>query len=636
MEDWTRDHALSTYNIPFWGDGYIDVDADGDVIIRPKGSEHNASVSLKALATQVRAANLGLPVLVRFADILHHRVNHLCEAFNRAAEQLAYSGRYTAVYPVKVNQQRRVIEEIVAAQPAAANGQIGLEAGSKPELIAVLAMSNPGATIVCNGYKDREFIRLALLGQQMGYKVYIVVEKLNELTYVMEESRNMGVTPRIGVRARLASIGKGNWQNTGGEKSKFGLSSVQILQVLDTLKQANALESLQLLHFHLGSQIANIRDIQTGLRECARFYGELRRQGADVKIVDVGGGLGIDYEGTRSRSACSVNYSVHEYAFHVLRTIKEECDREGIPHPNVITESGRAITAHHAVLITDVIDRESVAQPDAVKQPTADSPSVVRDLWQDLEALKDRNNRRSVIEIYHDAAHALQEAQTLFIHGVLSLDDRAQAETIYQALCLYIREHLQPEIRAHREIYDELNEKLADKLFVNFSLFQSLPDIWGIDQIFPILPLSGLNKRPTRRGVIQDITCDSDGRIDQYVDSHGIETTLPIPEPEKDQPFLLGFFLVGAYQEILGDMHNLFGDTDSVDVCLDEQGDLSLQHPISGDTVDKVLRYVNFEPEQLLRAFEDKMAASDLQEQQKQDYLQELKAGLTGYTYLEE
>ncbi len=637
MSEWTTEDALRTYNIRHWGDNYITVNTAGEVTMLPGGEDSSLQVSLVELADKIRSQGLSFPVLVRFPDILHHRVNRLCQAFNSAAEQLEYEGRYTAVYPIKVNQQRRVVEEIIAAEPARSQQQIGLEAGSKPELMAVLALSPKNGTIVCNGYKDREFIRLALIGQLMGYQVFIVVEKLNELHLILEESKALGIKPTIGVRARLASIGKGNWQNTGGEKSKFGLSSSQILDVLQVLEARGMLDCLQLLHFHLGSQIANIRDIQTGLRECARFYGELRRLGADICIVDVGGGLGIDYEGTRSRSACSINYSLHEYAFNVLRTLKEECDRTGVPHPNVITESGRALTAHHAVLITDIIDQEKVTGGGLAEEPPeAEDPAVLRDLWDDLCAIRNRQNKRSLIEIYHDAAHALHEAQGMFIHGVLTLDQRAKAEKLYQAMCLQLRSLLTPDSRAHREILDELNEKLADKIFVNFSLFQSLPDIWGIDQIFPILPLAGLNQPLTRRGVIQDITCDSDGRIDQYVDSYGVETTLPLPTLELGKTNLLGFFLTGAYQEILGDLHNLFGDTDSIDVYFDGQGQVELKHKISGDTVDKVLRYVNFIPEQLVTAFEKKIDATELSDDQKSSFLSELTAGLNGYTYLEE
>ncbi|WP_372986454.1 biosynthetic arginine decarboxylase [Marinobacter sp.] len=628
--------AHKVYNIAHWSDGYIGVNPQGEVLIRPDRGRTPAAINLPELTRSLGQSGVQLPVLIRFTDILHDRVNTLCNAFNRVAADQGYQGRYTAVYPIKVNQQRRVVEELLAAEPAASAGQIGLEAGSKPELMAVLALSRQnGSVIVCNGYKDREYIRLALIGQKLGHRVFIVVEKQSELPLILEQARELEVTPLIGVRARLATIGKGNWQNTGGEKSKFGLSASQVLDVVETLRSAGALESLQLLHFHLGSQIANIRDIQTGLKECARFYAELHNLGAPIGTVDIGGGLGVDYEGTRSRSSCSMNYSVSEYAYNVVHVLQAECERQGIPHPDLISESGRALTAHHSVLVTNVIDQE---QPDnrTPSEPDAEAPAPLHDLWRDLASLEDSESPRSLAEIYHDVLHAMAEVHSQFAHGLLSLTERAQAETLYTRCCRLLRSRLDSANRAHREIIDELNEKLADKLFVNFSLFQSLPDVWGIDQIFPVMPINGLNRPLTRRAVIQDITCDSDGRIDQYVDGQGIETTLPLPEENCDGPLLMGFFMTGAYQEILGDMHNLFGDTHSVDVRLDDQGGYAIGDPITGDTVAKVLRYVNFEPDQLLEAYRRKFSASELPESQQKALLAELAAGLEGYTYLEE
>ncbi len=628
--------AHKVYNIAHWSDGYLDVNAQGEVLIRPDRGRTPATINLPELTRQLTGSGVPLPVLIRFTDILHDRVNTLCDAFNHVAREQGYQGRYTAVYPIKVNQQRRVVEELLAAEPAASRGQIGLEAGSKPELMAVLALSRaPGSVIVCNGYKDREYIRLALIGQKLGHRVYIVVEKQSELPLILEQARELDVTPLIGVRARLATIGKGNWQNTGGEKSKFGLSASQVLSVVDTLKQAGALGSLQLLHFHLGSQIANIRDIQTGLRECARFYSELHRLGAPVATVDIGGGLGVDYEGTRSRSSCSMNYSVHEYAYNVVHVLQSECDRHGIPHPDLISESGRALTAHHSVLVTNVIDQERASNLEPTP-PDGAAASPLQDLWRDLQSLLDADSPRALPEIYHDVLHAMADVHGQFAHGLLSLPERAQAETLYTRCCHLLRSKLDGANRAHREIIDELNEKLAEKLFVNFSLFQSLPDVWGIDQIFPVMPINGLNRPLNRRVVIQDITCDSDGRIDLYVDGQGIETTLPLPDDASDEPLLIGFFMTGAYQEILGDMHNLFGDTHSVDVRLDADGGYQVSEAILGDTVAKVLKYVNFEPDRLLAAYRGKFAASSLPAAQKEALLAELAAGLDGYTYLEE
>ncbi|MBE0484691.1 biosynthetic arginine decarboxylase [Marinobacter sp.] len=636
MAETTASPAHKVYNIAHWSDGYITVNGQGEVEMCPDRGRTEARINLPNLTRSLAGAGVALPVLIRFTDILHDRVNKLCDAFNKVTTEQGFQGRYTAVYPIKVNQQRRVVEELLAAEPAASAGQVGLEAGSKPELMAVLALAHqPGSVIVCNGYKDREYIRLALIGQKLGHRVFIVVEKQSELPLILDEAKHLGVSPLIGVRARLATIGKGNWQNTGGEKSKFGLSASQVLDVIDTLKQANALDTLQLLHFHLGSQIANIRDIQTGLRECARFYSELHQLGAPIGTVDIGGGLGVDYEGTRSRSSCSMNYSVFEYAYNVVHVLQAECDRQGIPHPDLISESGRALTAHHSVLITNVIDREAPDHREPVV-PAKGAPAPLADLWRDLESLQDEHSPRSLAEIYHDVLHAMTDVHAQFAHGLLSLVERAQAETLYTCCCRLLRDQLDSANRAHREIIDELNEKLAEKLFVNFSLFQSLPDVWGIDQIFPVMPINGLNRPLNRRAVIQDITCDSDGRIDQYVDGQGIETTLPLPEEVPGEPLLMGFFMTGAYQEILGDMHNLFGDTHSVDVRLNARGEYDIGTPITGDTVAKVLRYVNFEPDNLLAAYQAKFLASALDSETQSQLMEELRAGLEGYTYLEE
>src|SRR5690554_4922043 len=491
MAETTASPAHKVYNIAHWSDGYISVNPQGQVEIRPDRGRSEASINLPDLTASLADAGIALPVLIRFTDILHDRVNKLCGAFNKVTEEHGYQGRYTAVYPIKVNQQRRVVEELLAAEPAASANQVGLEAGSKPELMAVLALSRQsGSVIICNGYKDREYIRLALIGQKLGHRVFIVVEKQSELPLILDEAKKLDVAPLIGVRARLATIGKGNWQNTGGEKSKFGLSASQVLDVVHTLKQAGALDTLQLLHFHLGSPIGT---------------------------VDIGGGLGVDYEGTRSRSSCSMNYTVFEYAYSVVHVLQAECDRQGLPHPDLISESGRALTAHHSVLVTNVIDRE---EPDhrAAVQPADEAPAPLQDLWRDLESLNDDDSPRSLAEIYHDVLHAMTDVHAQFAHGLLSLQERAQAETLYTSCCRLLRGQLDSANRAHREIIDELNEKLAEKLFVNFSLFQSLPDVWGIDQIFPVMPINGLNRPLNRRAVIQDITCDSDGRIDQYVD----------------------------------------------------------------------------------------------------------------------
>lgn len=626
--------ARRTYNIDQWGSGYFDVDDRGHAVVRPLGNEIDGpALPLDALVDRLREAGLRLPVLVRFTDILHDRVEQLCAAFDAAMHEEAYRGGYTAVYPIKVNQQRRVVEEILATQERG-HGRVGLEAGSKPELLAVLALSGDGPSlIVCNGYKDREYVRLALMGEKLGHKVYLVIEKYSELTLILEEAESLGVRPRIGLRARLASVGKGKWQDSGGEKSKFGLTATQILGVVERLREAGALDSLQLVHFHLGSQIANIRDIQRGLRECARFYQSLRSLGAPVDTVDVGGGLGVDYEGTRSRSFCSINYSMREYASNVVWAFRQACEAEGVPHPHLISESGRALTAHHAVLITNVIGEERIDERPPTR--TVEGDPQVDELWSVFERLATMTEPRGQVEAYHDLIQAIGELQERFVMGLAAIEARAEGEAVYFAACQRLRAKLDSRNRAHREIVDELAEKLADKLFVNFSLFQSVPDVWGIKQIFPVLPLSGLDREPTRRGVIQDITCDSDGRIDSYVDGQGLESTLPLPEWDDDGDKLLGMFLVGAYQEILGDLHNLFGDTDSVDAALDSDGGWRLSNAIHGDSVTDVLRYVNFDAEVLRRRLKAQLDGSGLDRDERDTFMADLAAGLEGYTYLE-
>jgi arginine decarboxylase len=625
---WSLDQTRNTYSLEHWGGGYFDVNAQGHLLARPRRGAESPAIDLYALTQACREQGLTLPVLVRFSDILRDRIDTLCNAFAQARGVDDYQGRYTAVYPIKVNQQQSVVAEILGH---GAN-RVGLEAGSKPELMAVLALSRLGGTIICNGYKDREYIRLALIGKRLGHRVFIVVEKLSELDLVIQESRALGIEPLLGLRVRLASIGAGKWQNTGGDKAKFGLNASQVLTLVEHLRGAGLLNSLQLLHCHLGSQIANIRDIQRGMREVARYYAELHALGVPLANVDVGGGLGIDYEGTHSRSFCSINYSVEEYAHNVVHALWEICTEHALPHPDIITESGRAMTAHHAMLITNVIDSEPAPGYGELEAPSEDDPLIIQDLWRVLESLASR----SVLEAYHDAAHWLGEAQSMYLHGIIDLSQRARIELLYATICQRVRALLKGSRSAHREVLDELNEKLADKYFINLSVFQSMPDVWAIDQIFPIVPLHRLDEAPTRRAVLQDLTCDSDGRIDQYVDNDGIESTLPVHIYHPGDEYLLGVFLVGAYQEILGDMHNLFGDTDAVNVTLNAAGGYDLSQPERGDTIDELLRYVHFDTGALRAAYHEKIAAATLSDQERAFFTQALEDGLTGYTYLED
>ena len=641
---WTNEKARAVYNFAHWGGGYFDVH-EGCVHARPSRQNSASSLDLNALADEIQQAGLAMPVLVRFPDILRDRVHQLSHAFTEAMGNHHYHGRYTAVYPIKVNQQHSVVSELLAATDDTT--QVGLECGSKPELLAVLALSTPTTTpsssfgkpthqsvIICNGYKDREYIRLALIGQQLGHRITIVLEKPAELALVIEESAKLNIRPQLGLRVRLASIGKGNWQNTGGEKSKFGLSASQALQLIERLREAEMLDCLSLLHCHMGSQLSNIRDIQQGLREIARYYAELYRLGAEIRCVDVGGGLGIDYEGSRSRNLCSMNYSLQEYANNVVHTLWEICIEHDLPHPDIVTESGRALTAHHAMLITDVIDIEKISTGTTNTEPEQDAPVLLHDLWNGLCNCADQDSRAAV-EIYHTAAHWLSEAHSMYVHGLLTLPQKAQAEEFYFAICRHVQQQLDPLQRSHREILDELNEKLADKVFCNFSLFQSLPDVWAIDQVFPIVPLSRLDEAPTRRATLQDITCDSDGRIEHYVDSESIESSLPLHDIMPGESYRLGIFLIGAYQEILGDMHNLFGDTNAVDVRLNQDGHAQLTHFHHGDSVGSVLRVVHFDPDLLLETYQQQLSQTTHSADLQQLYLEELKAGLDGYTYFE-
>jgi arginine decarboxylase len=627
LNDWNIERARSVYNIRHWSGGYFDINDHGHLTVCPGCETGEPGIDLFELSKEIRQAGLSLPVLVRFSGILQHRIDTLHRAFSKAIDRYKRDSRYTSVYPIKVNQQHSVVEEIVRY----GGERIGLEAGSKPELMVVLAQAGQvGGTIVCNGYKDSEFIRLALIGRALGHRIYIVVEKLSELELIIRTSEEMGVTPLIGLRVRLASIGAGNWQNTGGDKSKFGLSAPQVLQAVQRLRETDLLSATQMLHFHMGSQIPHLADIRTGLEEGARFYAELQNQGADIKVVNVGGGLGVDYEGTRSRSFSSTNYSVEDYADAVVAAIHQVADTHGLPFPELITEAGRAMVAHHAMLMTNVVETESKVSLRAPEEPM-DTIEPVRQLWDDLQSIESR----SVVEIYQDAQKRIAETHRAFSAGEIGLAQRARAEEIFFTLCRRIRDLLSPGKRGHRDVLDDINDKLADKYFCNFSLFQSLPDAWAIQQVFPVVPLNRLNEAPTQRGVLEDITCDSDGRLDYYPDAEGVESTLPLHTLKPNEPYILGIFLVGAYQEILGDMHNLFGDTDSVHVAMTKDGH-RLTDVLRGDDVGSVLRYVHFDPEALLESYKIKIKAADLEPDRGSRYLHELAEGLRGYTYLED
>jgi arginine decarboxylase len=611
-----------TYAVERWGEGYFGINDQGHATVCPAG-ERDSEIDLYALAREITASGLRLPVLVRFNDLLQHRVRELCGAFDAAARRLDYRGGYRAVYPIKVNQQRSVVEQIVAG----GGDCIGLEAGSKPELMAVLASAPAGGVIVCNGYKDREYVRLALIGRRLGYDVYIVIEKPSELELVISESADLGIEPLLGVRVRLAAVASGNWQNSGGAKSKFGLSAAQVLALVERLRANGSLHWLALLHSHIGSQIPDLRDIHRGIGEATRFFAELHRLGAAIRVIDVGGGLGIDYEGSRSQHDCSINYDLASYAIEVLRPIARVCNEQGLAQPMIFSESGRAMTAHHAVLITDVIERE-LPFTEATVGDGGD------ELLQRLRELVAAGSAAGIPQRYENAQLLLAEANERFAQGDFDLQERATAETLFYQVARAAKAGLRLSSRRHRDLLEQLNERLAERVFCNFSLFQSLPDVWAIAQIFPLMPLHRLDEAPQTAALVHDLTCDSDGCIETYVDQDGVESTLMLHPPRAGEPYLLGIFLVGAYQEILGDMHNLFGDTDAVNVTLRPEGGYRLTDPEPGDSVDELLRYVHFDPGAMLESYLRKLRAQGVGEAFIDSYYRELKAGLHGYTYL--
>ncbi len=632
-KQWSVDAAKLLYNVEGWGDGYFDVSEKGRVIVRPEKAHPERTLDLFELALDLEAQGVALPVLLRFSDILRSRIEALQGAFQNAITEFAYGGEYTTVYPIKVNQQRHVVEEIL--QFGQVSG-VGLECGSKPELQAVLALDErTDHIIVCNGYKDEEFMRLALMGQKLGHKVFIVLEQLSELDVLLQAADEMGVVPTAGVRIKLSTEGSGRWAQSGGEKSKFGLSSAQLLALIERLRALGRLDMLKLVHFHLGSQITDIRYIKRAMGEVARFYVELRNMGLDVTHVDVGGGLGVDYDGTQSTNTASANYTMQEYANDIVYTLGEMCRELELPMPNLISESGRALTAHHALMLMSVIDVESQVEP-SVPPVKEEDHSLLHEMADDLKAVSRKNvSMRRVREVYHDASYDKEKAQGLFYNGVLSLTERAYAEQLHLGVLNAVRAAAQRHPDEFEDIIADLNAALVDRYFCNFSLFQSLPDNWAIDQLFPIMPIHRLDEEPTRRGTLQDVSCDSDGKIDRFVGDKNGNPSLELHPFTDGDPYILGIFLTGAYQEILGDLHNLFGDTNAVHVRL-RDGGYEITDLVHGDTVTEVLNYVQFRASDLLATFRRKVqAASGITRDEANMFIADYVAGLEGYTYLE-
>jgi arginine decarboxylase len=624
---WTIKDAEKLYNMNGWGQGYFRISPEGHVTVHPDANKKRG-LDLYHLAMDLNAQGVGLPLLLRFSDILRSRINTLAGDFGSAIREFGYEGTYTTVYPIKVNQQRHVVQEIVEfGEPHG----VGLECGSKPELQAILGLNeSTNHLIVCNGYKDEEFMRLALMGQKLGHTVMVVLEQLTELEVLLKVADEIGVQPTAGVRIKLATEGSGRWAKSGGERSKFGLGAVELVKLLDQLEQLGRKDILKLVHFHLGSQITDIRFVKAGLEEIGRYYAELRSMGFDLTHVDVGGGLGVDYDGSRSTRPASMNYSMREYANDVVYTIGSVCRNEGLPMPHLISESGRALTAHHSLLLIHVIDVESQIEPVAPVPRDERHPLLV-EMTENLEGITaDR-----IEEVFHDAVFAKERAQEFFASGVFSLRDKADADQLYLVTLNALQQAIGDDKTAFPEIASHIEAELVDRYFCNFSVFQSLPDNWAIDQLFPIMPIHRLDEAPNRRGTLQDVTCDSDGVIDRFTGGRKGKPSLELHAVREGEPYILGIFLTGAYQEILGDLHNLFGDTNAVHVRLTDQG-YEVTDLVHGDTVTEVLNYVQFHGSDLLATFRRKVAnAKGLTRQEANSFIADFVAGLEGYTYLE-
>lgn len=632
MKKWRIDDSRDLYNVRGWGVNYFDINDKGHATVSPM-KENGCEIDLYDLVQELSIRDVSTPMLLRFPDILDSRIEKLNECFNNARKEYGFEGTYYGMFPIKVNQQRAVLEEVVRHGK---KFNIGLEAGSKPELHAVLAnMDNPDALIICNGYKDEDFIELALLAQKMGKKIFIVVEKMNELHLVVDLSRRIGIRPNIGVRIKLASSGSGKWEESGGYHSKFGLNSSELLEALDYIKEEGMEDCLKLIHFHLGSQITNIRHIKSGLREVSQFYVQIRKMGMGLEFVDVGGGLGVDYDGTRSSNASSVNYSIQEYANDVVYALYEACRDAELPHPNVIAESGRALTAHHSVLVFDILETAGQAFFDEEEHEiAADAPDALKDLYSIYKGLTPKN----LLESWHDAMQINDDVLSGFKTGDYDLSTRAMSERLFWSIAREVNQ-IASDLRHPPYELEELPRLLAEKYFGNFSLFQSLPDSWAIDQIFPVMPIQRLNEEPTVETTIQDVTCDSDGKIGMFVRGGDVSRTLPLHKLKKDEPYYIAVYLVGAYQEILGDLHNLFGDTNAVHIVCDNKGGYEIDKVIDGESVEDVLDYVNFSDKALVKTMENWVTGSvkegKITVKEGKEFLNIYRSGLYGYTYLE-
>jgi arginine decarboxylase len=632
MRKWRIEDSAELYNIHGWGIEYFSINEKGHVVVRPK--KNGTEVDLKELIDELQLRDVSTPVLLRFPDILDNRIETIANCFKIASDEYQYKGRSFIIYPIKVNQMRPVVEEIVSYGK---KFNIGLEAGSKPELHAVLAINteDDNSLIICNGYKDEDFIELALLAQKMGKKVYIVVEKLNELRLIINISKRLKIKPNIGIRIKLSSSGSGKWEDSGGDRSKFGLTSSELLEAVELLEKHKLKDHVKLIHFHLGSQITKIRKIKTALKEAAQFYVEMLKIGCEVEFVDIGGGLGVDYDGTRSStSGSSVNYTIQEYVNDAVSTLVDVCEKNDLQHPNIIIESGRSLTAHHSVLVFDVLESTSMPTWDPeTMEITEDTHELVKELYNIYEKL----NQAKMLEGWHDAQQIREESLDLFSLGLLDLRTRALIERLFWSIAKECH-RISTEMKHPPEEIRMLAKMLADKYFCNFSLFQSLPDSWAIDQVFPIMPIHRLNEKPDRIATLQDITCDSDGKIDRFISTTNYSYYMHLHEFDPSEPYYIGVFLVGAYQEILGDLHNLFGDTNAVHITVDEDG-YQIKQVIDGETVAEVLDYVGYNSKKLVRTVETwvtgAVKSGKITTEEGKEFLSNYRSGLYGYTYLE-
>jgi arginine decarboxylase len=630
MQVWSLRDSKELYNIATWGLGFFDINEKGHVAVYPRGPDAPA-IDLTELVIELQRREIQLPILIRFSDILRTRVAQLNEAFRKAIAEYGYKNRYAGVYPIKVNQHRPIVEEILAyGSPY----DFGLEAGSKTELMAVVPLvQSPDQLIICNGYKDAEYIQMACLATKMGKTVIPVIEKFTEVALIIDQAQRIGVRPTLGIRAKLSSRGSGKWHESGGERSKFGLDITETLRAIEVLRETGLLDCLQLLHFHLGSQITNIRHIREAMGEATRLFAELKKLGCNMKYLDVGGGLAVDYDGSQTSFESSSNYSLQEYANDVVAGIMDVCDKAGVEHPVIVSESGRAITAHHSVLVFDILGAHSFGDVEVPKELPKETPDVIQSLHEAYRNV----NKKNYQEVYHDSLHYRDQAIGLFNLGFLDLSTRALAENLVHATAQKILKLLRDRPYVPDEL-EGLAKQLADTYYCNFSMFQSVPDFWMVQQLFPVVPIHRLNEEPTRRAVLCDITCDSDGKLDKFIDLHDVKDMLELHSLNGGD-YYLGIFLVGAYQEILGDLHNLFGDTNAVHVRLSEGGGYEIDHFVRGDTVREVLSYVQWNVDELIsqlrRQAEAAVRAGRITLEEAALLMRRYEGGLRGYTYLE-